>query len=98
MGLHCARLIHTLHVFGCSHELCCIQDADHVLWPKYWVVNPTDTTSSGSESTSEIAAADDSSSASTAGIEYEGGVGYWNSKQRLSREKSSGLEMAVSNI
>jgi hypothetical protein len=58
--------------FCCSHELCCIQDADYVLCPKCRVVSPMDTTSYGSESANATAA---SASASTAGIEHEGGVG-----------------------
>jgi hypothetical protein len=56
--------------FGCSHELCCIQDADYVLCPKCRVVSPMDTTISGSESANAAA-----SSTSTADIEHEGGVG-----------------------
>jgi hypothetical protein len=58
--------------FGCSHELCCIQDADYVLCPKCRVVSPMDTTSYGSECANVTTAA---SSASTAGIEHKGGVG-----------------------
>jgi hypothetical protein len=58
--------------FGCSHELCCIQDADYVLCPKCRVVSPMDTTSSGYESANAAAA---SSTSSTADIEHEGGVG-----------------------
>jgi hypothetical protein len=54
---------------GCSHELCCIQDADYVLCPKCRVVSPLDTDSYGSESAAAAA------SASAAGIEHEGGIG-----------------------
>jgi hypothetical protein len=57
--------------FGCSHELCCIQDADFVLCPTCRVVSPMNTTSSGSENANAATA----SSTSTADIEHKGGVG-----------------------
>jgi hypothetical protein len=60
--------------FGCSVELCCIQDADYVLCPKCRAVSPMDTTSYGSESANAIADAS-SGPASTAGTVHEGGIG-----------------------
>jgi hypothetical protein len=59
--------------FGCSHELCCIQDADYVLCPKCRVVSPMDTTSYGSETTNATDA--DTASTTPTESEHEGGVG-----------------------
>jgi hypothetical protein len=62
--------------FGCSHELCCIQDADYVLCPQCRVVSPMDATFYSSESTNANAAASSTStSTSTDDIGHEGGVG-----------------------
>jgi hypothetical protein len=62
--------------FGCSHELCCIQDADYVLCPQCRVVSPMDTTFYSSESTNANAAASSTSTSTSADdIEHEGGVG-----------------------
>jgi hypothetical protein len=56
--------------FGCSQELCCIQDATFVLCPACRVVSPMDNTSCCSEETNATF-----SSSTAAGFEHQGGVG-----------------------